>query len=394
MSTIETAVHYSKRIEGILEHRLGARGRGLHEKLSSVETKLSQDIVRSLRWIATIRNNAVHKENFEINDIEYFKKTCEQLIQRLESLQSSAHTSHRTAPNYDTIADELLQQHRSYNTLSYSPRFVYIVVFSFFVVFGALNFYSNLQSSSSEDTIPSSISDKHADNIAITNTDSSAPVSQRTFEQGALITLAKQSTSEFNDAQKEIENTIWQHIKKNTVISLGSPQVHDHGNGTYDLIVPVEWDIKPGPILATINKYFWDSSKQNFKNNKVDFTNHMGKMTSGIKIKKFDNMDELQKKPYSYDLYKLLISQPIKIVVSAEGHSGEITIATGRSCFVTCNGVGDDQYQIHFSNKSDINNLIFSSYQGEQNPVIISNVPASTLQNLRSLNATVHIGNI
>ncbi len=101
MSTIEIAVRYSKRLEGILERRFGAAGRGLHEKLTSVETKLPQDIVRSIRCVATMRNSAIHEDDFEIKDVEDFTKTCEQLIQRLESSQLSSRVVHSTVPKYE-----------------------------------------------------------------------------------------------------------------------------------------------------------------------------------------------------------------------------------------------------------------------------------------------------
>ena len=101
MSAIETAIRYSKRIEGILERDFGATGRGLHEKLTSVQAQLPGDVIRSIRWVATIRNRAVHEEEFELPDLEDFVKICDQLVHRLESHRSSAHPPRDAGPSIE-----------------------------------------------------------------------------------------------------------------------------------------------------------------------------------------------------------------------------------------------------------------------------------------------------
>ncbi len=67
-SDLERAIRASKRYEAILAKRFGAKGRGLHEKIDSVEHKLDRDVVRSLRLIATVRNKLVHEDGYD--DIE------------------------------------------------------------------------------------------------------------------------------------------------------------------------------------------------------------------------------------------------------------------------------------------------------------------------------------
>lgn len=52
----------SQTLEQLLEKRFGAQGRGLHEKISSVETKLPEIIQRKARYVATIRNKATHED--------------------------------------------------------------------------------------------------------------------------------------------------------------------------------------------------------------------------------------------------------------------------------------------------------------------------------------------
>lgn len=54
---------YTTQIESLLT-KLGATGRGMHEKLDSIESKIELSMVKKIRWIATLRNKAVHEENF------------------------------------------------------------------------------------------------------------------------------------------------------------------------------------------------------------------------------------------------------------------------------------------------------------------------------------------
>lgn len=58
---IETAVKWSRTFERILERDFGAAGRGLHEKIDSVEADLPERALGDLRLIATVRNKIVHK---------------------------------------------------------------------------------------------------------------------------------------------------------------------------------------------------------------------------------------------------------------------------------------------------------------------------------------------
>ncbi len=59
MGQVEETISLVKEIEYLLES-IGAVGRGLHEKLSSVENQLPFSLVKVLRYIATVRNKLVH----------------------------------------------------------------------------------------------------------------------------------------------------------------------------------------------------------------------------------------------------------------------------------------------------------------------------------------------
>jgi hypothetical protein len=77
MSDIELVISNSKKLESLLEKHLGATGKGLHEKVSSVERKLPDGVVRKLRFVATIRNKIVHDEGYDrIDDRKAFVDAC------------------------------------------------------------------------------------------------------------------------------------------------------------------------------------------------------------------------------------------------------------------------------------------------------------------------------
>jgi len=94
---IDTAVRYSKKIESMLERLFGANGKGLHEKLTDVEDKIPRDIVRHIRYVASVRNKVVHKDGYQIDDHDRFVASCEKAIQFLNS--ASALTTAASSSN-------------------------------------------------------------------------------------------------------------------------------------------------------------------------------------------------------------------------------------------------------------------------------------------------------
>lgn len=60
----ELAIRSSKELEHLLDTELGSNGKGLHEKISSVESNLPQELVKNMRYLATIRNKLVHEHDF------------------------------------------------------------------------------------------------------------------------------------------------------------------------------------------------------------------------------------------------------------------------------------------------------------------------------------------
>ena len=86
----ELVIKKSKYFEQQLQSHFGASGKGLHEKVTSVQGKLPQELVKRLRYIATIRNKLVHDDGIEkLDDKNGFIEACEHAESTLKSLTLS-----------------------------------------------------------------------------------------------------------------------------------------------------------------------------------------------------------------------------------------------------------------------------------------------------------------
>lgn len=63
-SDLERVIKTSKALEAALADRFGAEGKGLHQKIDSVEADLPRDAIKHLRYVATIRNKIVHEDDY------------------------------------------------------------------------------------------------------------------------------------------------------------------------------------------------------------------------------------------------------------------------------------------------------------------------------------------
>ncbi|MEZ6140235.1 MAG: hypothetical protein R3B84_06650 [Zavarzinella sp.] len=79
MGDYELVIKWCKTFEQMLEQGLGAQGRGLHEKVSAVQTKLPEALVKKLRFVATIRNKLVHESSMDkLDDRPRFELVCQE----------------------------------------------------------------------------------------------------------------------------------------------------------------------------------------------------------------------------------------------------------------------------------------------------------------------------
>ena len=87
MSDIELAITRTKALEALLEAGLGATGKGLHEKVTSVQQKLPPALVKKLRFVATVRNKIVHESSYQqLDDRPGFERACAEAERDLRAM--------------------------------------------------------------------------------------------------------------------------------------------------------------------------------------------------------------------------------------------------------------------------------------------------------------------
>jgi hypothetical protein len=57
--------------------------------LDSIEFKIEEQMVKKIRWIATMRNNLMHKYGFLIDDFSHFDRSCQEVIKYLGLLSEA-----------------------------------------------------------------------------------------------------------------------------------------------------------------------------------------------------------------------------------------------------------------------------------------------------------------
>jgi len=83
MSDIEKVIIQSRKLESLLKEHYHAKGKGLHQLISSSESRLPHELIPQLRYIATIRNKLLHEDAFELEDKKAFFKQSELCIKLL-----------------------------------------------------------------------------------------------------------------------------------------------------------------------------------------------------------------------------------------------------------------------------------------------------------------------
>lgn len=107
MSFLDEVIDRTRQIEGLLEDNLGATGRGLHEKATTVESQLGAVLVKRIRYIATIRNKLVHEADFDFDGDEAgFLDLCDQVI---ATLRGTRRAPAGTSPPRPTAARPIPQ---------------------------------------------------------------------------------------------------------------------------------------------------------------------------------------------------------------------------------------------------------------------------------------------
>lgn len=92
------AIDIARRLESALG-ALGATGKGLHEKTSSVSAKLPAALVEKLRFIASVRNKIAHEDALlPDEDFSAFEQSGRQAIEELAAASAGAKPGAKAKP--------------------------------------------------------------------------------------------------------------------------------------------------------------------------------------------------------------------------------------------------------------------------------------------------------
>jgi len=201
---------------------------------------------------------------------------------------------------------------------------------------------------------------------------------RKVFEKGSLLSMAKKGSSDFDKAKEGIETNVLQHMKNNTKIIMSEPQFIETSNGAYNIEIVVQWSVDEKPILAELNKHFWSYSKRaiGFSQGRRD------KGPKGIEISAHYNSKEDKKKPYSEKLYNYLKNKHAYIQLKTGKYSARIPIMKIDGEFFGCSG-----YCQLILPKSNFNTA--TKTRLGTNKVIIEDIPASVLETLTSIDASI-----
>ena len=90
----ELVIKTSKELEYILDTQFNAKGKGLHEKINSIENDLNQNLISKMRYLATIRNKLIHQKGFDnIPDRKIFIENFEESEKELKTILASKSSS-------------------------------------------------------------------------------------------------------------------------------------------------------------------------------------------------------------------------------------------------------------------------------------------------------------
>lgn len=93
----QLVIEASKELEYLLATHFGADGRGLHERISSAAHQLPPPTVRTLRFVASVRNALVHDYSVKrLEDRALFERRVASALEELHVLVAKQQLDART----------------------------------------------------------------------------------------------------------------------------------------------------------------------------------------------------------------------------------------------------------------------------------------------------------
>ena len=120
----------TREIETILKEKFNANGKGIHTYLDSIENKIDNQLLKDLRFIATIRNKSMHESSFKVDNFNRYENVVKKSIIKLNSI---------TIKKGIEIRPKRGNNIQKENNKSYSFIFKIIVLFILFLIFKDTN---------------------------------------------------------------------------------------------------------------------------------------------------------------------------------------------------------------------------------------------------------------
>lgn len=365
---LKIVIQASIDIEFLLSKHWGAKGEGLLEKLETVKEQLPTHLHRGVKLMACMRQQA------ETGVLELNEKQQARFTRIHQKLKEQIIAKAPEKPASSSSAGELAVIEMTQRQVQGAPQAIasgvaepsYSWVF-WLAIAGALLiviFIWNLKGTEHENFIA-----EIAPLYTPAPLDSAHLQSQ---EHGRLVVSGKEVTMTHDDVilsgaaeLDNIENELSTLLSERLKLRIDDPEFKANVDGTYDVQILVHWNTNAEGVVTLLEPYFnleHDASK--------------GILT----IKKYDNIEQKQKKNYSEYLYYSLSSKRIKLQLSIDDVTQDITLVTGRDCYLSgCEGVGDSEIQIQYSNFKKPNSLLYASHLGEQNPVVLKKLTKKRL---------------
>ena len=87
----------SRDFENLLTEIYAATGQGLHQKVNSVEEKLPPELVKKLRFIASVRNKVVHQGDVDETTIGNIRIRSAEAMHYIESCRPAKVAAHNNS---------------------------------------------------------------------------------------------------------------------------------------------------------------------------------------------------------------------------------------------------------------------------------------------------------
>ena len=143
MGTIETVLKYSKKIESSLND-LGSEGKGIHQKVSSIEKYMDSNLVKKIRYIGTVRNKSVHEEDYKVENLDNFIEQARYVLSELSIIYDKLGKESEYTTEYnenDKIIDNNVNlNEESYDVATLIKSFLWVTI-SLLTIYNFIKIY-------------------------------------------------------------------------------------------------------------------------------------------------------------------------------------------------------------------------------------------------------------